>query len=759
MAGCNEKIYAEVILPLFSEGYTYLVPPGLAAGVVPGSCVVVPLGKSKVYTGVVRSVGTEAPPAGRMREIISVQDQVPVVSPTRLKLWEWVADYYMCTVGEVMRVALPSALKPSGWSGEEVAGKEYRTPTETHLALGPAASDESTLNEAFEKLSKRARTQYESLLRLVQLLGEDHPFGRSVPRRLADIPYGVLHQLQLKGLVAQHEVKVGPVAVESEFAGLPHLSPAQETALQGIREHFRQRDVVLLHGVTGSGKTEIYIRLIAEQLAAGRDVLYLLPEIAMTAQLVGRIRKFFGDRVVPYHSSYTRTRKTAAYIRAASSPGGTLIVGVRSSVFLPGANVGLIIVDEEHDPSYKNHESAPRYNARDTAVVLAAMAGAKTLLGSATPALETYVNARTGKYGYVALTERYGGAVLPRVVISDTITASKRGERKSHFNKQLLDSISKALDDGRQVMLFQNRRGFSPYVECGQCGWTASCPNCNVTLTYHKSGRNLRCHYCGHSAALPDRCPACNQPSVEPRGFGTEKIETELEPFFPQARIERLDRDTATSATRFERIISDFERGRTDILVGTQMITKGFDFEGVSVVGVLNADNLLAYPDFRASERAFQLLTQVAGRAGRRETEGLVVIQTSQPKHPVIVQAAAGDYAAMARGQLDERREFFYPPFCRIVSIRLRHRDAQVVRQAAAALAERLRLIFGKRVCGPQPPPVDRIRGEFIESVLLKVERESPFSKAKKLLAAETRELHRQEGFRQVSVTCDVDPI
>ncbi|MCC8018673.1 MAG: primosomal protein N' [Rikenellaceae bacterium] len=759
MAVISEKIYAEVILPLLSGGYTYLVPSGLAADVMPGCCVTVPLGKSKVYTGVVRSVGTDPPPSGNLREIIAVQGDVPPVNETRLKLWEWVADYYMCSVGEVMRAALPSAFKPSGWSGEEVTGKEYRTPTETHLTLGLAARDEEALNEAFENLSKRARSQYEGLLLLVRLLGEDDPFGRSVPRRLADIPYGVLHQLQSKGYVARREVKAGPAAVASEFAGLPQLSPAQETALHGIREHFRERDVVLLHGVTGSGKTEIYIRLIAEQLSAGKDVLYLLPEIAMTAQLVARIRKFFGDRVVPYHSSYTRTRKTAAYMRAAASPGGTLIVGVRSSVFLPGGNVGLVIVDEEHDPSYKNHESAPRYNARDTAVVLAGMAGAKTLLGSATPALETYVNAQTGKYGYVTLTERYGGAVMPRVVVSDTIMASKRGERKSHFNKLLLDSMAQALHDGRQVMLFQNRRGFSPYVECGECGWTASCPNCNVTLTYHKSGRNLRCHYCGHSTALPARCPACNLPSVEPRGFGTEKIEVELEPFFPQARIERLDRDTATSATRFERIISDFERGVTDILVGTQMITKGFDFEGVSVVGVLNADNLLAYPDFRASERAFQLLTQVAGRAGRRQTEGLVVIQTSQPRHPVIAQAAAGDYAAMARGQLAERREFFYPPYCRIVGIRLRHRDAQVVRQAAATLAQRLRMIFGKRVCGPQPPPVDRIRGEFIENILLKVERDSPFSKAKKLLAAEITALRSGEGFRQVVVTCDVDPI
>lgn len=418
----------------------------------------------------------------------------------------------------------------------------------------------------------------------------------------------------------------------------------------------------------------------------------------------------------------------------------------------------MIVVDEEHDQSYKNNDSAPRYNGRDCAVVLAGLTGARIILGSATPSLESYSNAVAGKYGLAALHERYGGVEAPEIIISDTINAAKRGERKSHFNKILTDKINDTLAAGEQVMLFQNRRGFSPYVECGECGWVASCQNCNVTLTYHKSDNTLRCHYCGYSQKQEHTCPSCHRPAVETKGFGTEKIEEELAVLFPSAKIERLDRDTATSATRYNAIISAFEKGETDILIGTQMITKGFDFDGVSLVGILNADNLLAYPDFRASERAFQLMMQVAGRAGRRSKKGAVIIQTSQPENHIIRQAANDDYAAMYRGQMEERKTFFYPPFCRLINITFKHRDRMLLWQAANHFAEVAKKIFGRRLIGPIPPPVDRIRGEYLLGIMLKIERDKPFSKARRIIEKHVEEMKSNENYKNVTVVFNVDP-
>ncbi|MCC8036421.1 MAG: primosomal protein N' [Rikenellaceae bacterium] len=756
-------LFAEVILPLPGGVYTYAVGEELRKKIGRGSLVTVPLGPSKIYTGLVRGFVRERPHYGNIRPVFTVHEGFPVIGDAMLRLWSWVADYYMCSEGEVMRTAIPAALKPSGLTDLEIGQKSYRPSTVVSVGLGEGACEPGRLNEAFEKLSARAPGMYKALAALVEALGSDDPFGKEVPRERVDAGADVLGRLEKRGYIVRREKELlpgeGPRDEIFPVSLLPRLSEPQAAALEGIREAFQTKDTVLLHGVTGSGKTEIYIRLIAEQLAAGKDVLYLLPEIAMTSQTVSRLKKFFGRDVVTYHSSYPVRRKTENFIRAATSRGGTLVVGVRSAVFLPGQRLGMLVIDEEHDPSYKNHESAPRYNARDTAIVLAGMTGAKTLMGSATPSLESYANALAGKYGYIYLAERYGGSPMPRIVVSDTTKAVKRGERRSHFNKLTIDSISAVLERGRQAILFQNRRGFSPYIECPGCGWTASCPHCNVTLTYHKSEGSLRCHYCGHGESMPPFCPACGTKGVETRGFGTEKIEEELAALFPGARIERLDRDTATSEVRFGGIVRSFERGRTDILVGTQMITKGFDFEGVSFVGVLNADNLLAYPDFRASERAFQLLTQVAGRAGRRQEQGLVVIQTSQPQHPVIVRAAAGDYTAMARAQLTERREFFYPPFCRIIDIYLHHPDRQAVTAAAAALAGELRRVFGRRVNGPQPPPVDRVRGRYIERIMLKIERESSLGKARKLLAGKIEELQKDEKFRRVKIYCDPDPI
>ena len=518
------------------------------------------------------------------------------------------------------------------------------------------------------------------------------------------------------------------------------------------------KTVQLLHGVTGSGKTEIYIHLMAERLAAGGNVLYMLPEIALTAQLIERMRGYFGDRVVVYHSRLSDNRRAEVYRELLASQGGRLVVGVRSSVLLPLTHLSLVVVDEEHENSFKQADSAPRYQARDTAVVLAGLCGAKTLLGSATPSMESYYNALCGKYVLVALTERYSGVSLPQVLLSDTLRAARRGEKRSHFNKLLLDRIEEALVRGRQVMLFQNRRGFSPYVECSECGWTARCPHCNVTLTYHKSGRKLVCHYCGYTAEVPAKCPSCKVTDVIPMGFGTEKVEEEISRIFPEARVARLDRDSVTSEKAFNAIIADFEARKTDILVGTQMITKGFDFGGVSLVGILNADNLVNNPDFRAAERAFQLMMQVAGRAGRRAEGGEVVIQTSEPGHPVIRQVVAGDFGAMARAQLAEREAFFYPPYARLTSLTLRHRDPAVLRQGIMELAARLRVRFGRRVLGPMTPPVDRIRGEYLAGLLLKIESGASSARARELLAAELKTFSENPAFKAIAVIVNVDP-
>ena len=552
--------------------------------------------------------------------------------------------YYMCPLGLVMRAAVPAALKSGGLSVQEAVDGSYSPPQETFVALHPSVRNEADLHAALDSLS-RARGQYRAMTEYLERTGPpnfDDP--KFVPRRLLTASPAVLRALTDKCLL--RSVRREAVGKEGDAVRfrLPELTPAQQRCFERIGELFAGKDVVLLHGVTGSGKTEIYIRLIAEELRAGRNVLYMLPEIALTAQLIGRMRDHFGDAVIVYHSRLTDNRRADVYRRLIGGSGGRLVVGVRSSVLLPLPLLSLVIVDEEHENSFKQADSAPRYHGRDPAVMLAALCGAKTLLGSATPSVESYFNAATGKYGLVTLAERYGGAVLPRVIVSDTLRAAKRGEKRSHFNKVLLDRIGEALQAGSQAILFQNRRGFSPYVECGHCGWTANCPDCNVSLTYHKSDGSLRCHYCGYRIPVPAVCPSCGTGSLLPRGFGTEKIEQELAAIFPEAAIDRLDADTSQSAGGYRRIVEAFEQGRTDILIGTQIVTKGFDFGGVSLVGILNADNLLNYPDFRAGERAFQLMTQVGGRAGRRSEPGTVVIQTAHPQHPVIEQVLRGDY-------------------------------------------------------------------------------------------------------------------
>ena len=748
--------YADIVLPLAQPTYTYAVPEDMSLRV--GQAVAVQFGARGYYTGIVWRLHDEQPDFPRIKPIHHVVYEEPLVSPTAQRFWEWIADYYMATLGEVMRVALPQLMKPSGQSEEEFAEDVYRHRTETYYRLSDAVQDEDRLNEAFEKLTRRAPRQYAALLELASPETAGRNAQGELPRRLLSANIATLRELEHKGLITSEERPRTMEKGQLVFR-LPELSDHQQMALDDLLAGFSAgKRAALLQGVTGSGKTEIYIHLIARTLSAGGDVLLLVPEIALTAQLIERMECIFGSRVTAYHSKLSAQKRTETYLRLNRSEGGEFVVGARSALFLPLKHLQLVIVDEEHDASYKQTDPAPRYQGRDAAVMLAHLCGGQTLLGSATPSLESWINARSGKYAYASLTERYGSGRLPRIIISDTLRAARRGERKAHFNKTLLDKIEERISRHEQVMLFQNRRGFSPYVACTDCGWTARCPECNVTLTYHKSGEKLVCHYCGYTAPVPQHCPACKVADLTPMGFGTEKVAEEIARLFPEARVERLDRDTVTSERAYNKIIGDFSRHEIDILVGTQMITKGFDFEGVSLVGILNADNLLHNPDFRASERAFQLMMQVAGRAGRRDDGGEVVIQTSEPTHPLLRQVVAGDYEAMAREQASERMNFFYPPYARLVRITLRHKNMDTLRGAVCDLASRLRKAFGRRVLGPMTPPVDRIRGEFLVDLLLKIEHGRSMQKAREILRRELQELMQTVEYKSVIVILDVDP-
>lgn len=733
--------YADILLPLAQPLYTFAVGEGMHP--VEGDAVAVQFGARSVYTGIVWRLHDDAPESGRTKPILRVLHERPLVTRGQMRFWEWMADYYMCTVGEVMRVALPSTVKPHARSEEEFAA--YSPRCEKVLTLDETMLDDETA----ERMRRRAPKRYA----LVQAL---RSAGGTMLRRETDADAPTIRALENSYIIKVSEREVAPEAL-TDCAVLPELSPAQSRAFEEVCEGFASRGVVLLHGVTSSGKTEIYMHLIARALARGEDVLYLVPEISVTTQLVERLRKAFGERVVPYHSKLTPARRTAAYMRLLNSSGGNLVVGARSSVFMPFRRLGLAIVDEEHDSGYKQSEPSPRYNGRDAAVMLASIHGAKAVLGSATPSMESYANALAGKYVRVRLDERYGGSVPPRVMISDTMLAVKRGERKSRFNKILLDKIDERLSRGEQVMLFQNRLGYSPYVECPECDWTARCPHCNVTLTLHRSSGELRCHYCGWSMPTPRRCPSCAKADVAPMGFGTERVEDEISAIFPHARVLRLDGETAVSDAAYRRIISAFARREADILVGTQIISKGLDFDGVTLIGILNADNLLNAPDFRASERAWQLLVQVAGRCGRRDAAGEVVVQTAEPTHPLFAWIDERCYEPMAAAMLDERRLFSYPPYTRLIRITMRSSMAERLAVAARSLDAALRRRFGSRVFGPAAPMIDRVRDEHILEIMLKIEVSASFARARALLREEIAAVRGRSDCRGVTIICDVD--
>ena len=749
-------LYAQVVLPLAQPMYTFSVDEALGVGI--GDAVVVQFGSSRYYTGIVWSISTQKPEYPRIKPILKRLYSTHLVTPEAQRLWEWIAEYYMCTIGEVMRVALPALAKPSATTLSELDERSIEPPTETFVALAEELRTEEALAAYVAKHGRKAPRRTETMDRIAALAIERRSADGFVPRRLVDAETVHIADLKRRGLIELREATIEATHDKNDFL-LPTLSVAQQHALDAIDEGHRNNKVALLHGVTGSGKTEIYVHLVARTLAEGRDVLVLVPEIVITSQLVERLERIFEGRTTTYHSRLTPLRRGETFLRLASSAGGELIVGVRSAIFLPMKRPGLIVVDEEHDANYKQTDPTPRYNARDMAVVMGRIYGAKVVLGSATPSLESLYNATTGKYAYIELTERWGEAVLPEVIISDTIRAVKRNERKTHFNLELLQNIHRSLSAGEQAILFQNRRGYAPYIQCRTCGYSPRCPHCNVTLTRHKATDRMECHYCGYNMPAPKMCPNCEVQDMALMGFGTEKVAEEISRLMPEARIERLDGDTSTSERAFKRIVTRFDSGEADILVGTQILTKGFDFGGVTTVGILNADNLLTMPDFRASERAFQLMMQVAGRAGRRNDRGRVVIQTSQPKHPVIRFVASGDYHAMANSELAERRAFGYPPYSHLIRLLLRHEEYNLLHHAAHALATVMRKKFGARVMGPVSAALEMLRGEHRAEILLKIESGASMQRARTLLREAIATAEGDPQYKTVKISVDVDAL
>lgn len=747
-------LYAEIVLPLAQPAYTFAIPEGMSLSV--GDAVAVQFGARNYYTGIVWSITEQRPNVSKIKYVVKTLYSHPLLGREQMRFWEWVASYYLCTLGEVMRIALPSLIKPKADNIEEFSAELFSPRREHCLQLTEAWCREEALEAEIVRIERRAPRRAEVLRFMLDQLRR----GECVmPRYMLTFDAPLLLAMRRAGYIESlYRPRTYTNLLDSPFT-LPTPSPAQQRVIDEIRASQRQGITThLLRGITGSGKTEIYMQLIADVMAKGGDVLFLLPEIALTSQLIERLERVFGERVTAYHSKLTPLRRTETFLRLSQSEGGEIVVGARSAIFLPLRHLRLVVVDEEHDQSYKQSDTAPRYNGRDLAVVLASLSGGNAVLGSATPSLESYYNTRSGKYAYSELLERYGDAVPPHVVISDTKRALKRGERRGHFNLDLKQAMAAALARGEQVMLFQNRRGYSPSLQCGECGWALRCPSCNVTLTLHRSSQRMECHYCGHTEAVPTICPNCNAATLAMMGFGTEKAEDAVRELFPEHNILRLDSDTSSSERAYNAIIHSFEQGEGDVLVGTQMITKGFDFGRVSLVGVLNADNLMLNPDFRASERAFQLLTQVAGRAGRREHRGEVYIQTAESENPVIRWVENGDYDSMASHELAERQMWGYPPYSRLLRLTLKYSDPQVLRSATRALAKRLRELFGGRVFGPVEPYVNRIRGEWIIQILLKVELSSSVGRAKQLLVGCVDEMLAINEWKKINVTIDVDP-
>lgn len=758
-------LFADIILPVAVRGrFTYAVPEHLASIARPGLKATVQFGNRKLYTGIIARVHDVPPPLEKVREILEINDSTPVAGETQLTFWQWISDYYMCTEGEVMNAAVPSAIFPEGSTSSPPVEK-YKPREETFIELAEPFSD-AGLNDILDKL-KKAPTQARILNTLLSLTAYEEgiriiPVRKSLLLKESGTTPGIITSLEKKGVIKQISLEVGRLKSKTyPLDPLRRLSDHQGKVFRLIGKQFEDKEIILLHGVTSSGKTEIYIHLIDEQLKKGKQVLYMLPEIALTAQVIIRLQKHFGAVTGVYHSRFNEQEKVEIWRKVADrdpSKSYRLILGVRSSVFLPFTDLGLIIVDEEHDGSYKQHDPAPRYHARDSAIILAGLYGAKTLLGSASPSIESYTNAVSEKYGFAQLTERYGMIKLPHIVLANTREAYHKKLMVSHFTPELLNAIDQALGRDEQVILFRNRRGFSPYIECPECGWIPLCVNCAVNLTYHKRIGKMVCHYCGYTSGVPGKCGSCGSPGIATRGFGTEKIEDEIKIVFPGARVGRMDHDTTKTRNASERLIRAFEEHQLDILVGTQMISKGLDFENLTVVGILNADNLLNYPDFRAHERSFQLMEQVSGRAGRRTRQGRVIIQTYDPSNRIIRLVLRHDYEGMYRMQIAERKAFNYPPFCRMIRISLKHRERSSLNIFADKLGNDLKNSFGKRILGPEFPVISQVQSMYIKNILIKIEKEKSLAKAKDLIREAVGRLEKERGAGGVRISVDVDP-
>lgn len=772
--------YVEVILPLPLEGtFTYVVPDALLDKVVPCVRLLVPFGKTKTYIGICDTYPSDHPNNNddndgiKYKAILAILDDGPVLLPQQLQLWHWIANYYMSPIGDVYKAALPSGLK-----GEDT----YKPHTEEYVCLGKQFRGEQELHIALDGLA-RATKQQKVLMSYLELSGianvpelvstdvtqtdnKQHNQLRAVSkdelRNTTHCSLAIINSLIEKGILQTYRKEVSRLNNSYDKLqpnAIHALNDAQTIAYDKILLQMMAHNVTLLHGVTSSGKTEIYIHLIFKALQEHKQVLYLLPEIALTVQITNRLRCVFGNKLGIYHSRYNDEERVEIWQKQLSNEPYEVILGARSAVFLPFQRLGLVIIDEEHENSFKQQDPAPRYHARSVAIVLAQMYGAKTLLGTATPSIESYRNAQLGKYGLVTLSQRYKDIQLPTIEVVNIKDLRRRKLMSGPFSPRLIAAVRDALQRGEQAILFQNRRGFAPMIECRTCGWVPHCPNCDVSLTYHKSMNVLTCHYCGYTEQVPEQCPNCESKDIKGRGYGTEKIEDEIMEVFPDARIARMDLDTTRTKNAYERLINDFSAGKTNLLIGTQMVSKGLDFDHVSVVGILDADNMLNYPDFRAYEHAFTMMAQVSGRAGRKGKQGLVILQTKNPELPVIQQVVNNSYMAFYKSQLEERTAFHYPPFFHLIYIYIKHRNNDIVESASMELGSRIREIFGNRVLGPDKPTVARVKTLHIRKIMLKLENGIDYKLAKQYLRSIQDTMMKEKRYGALTIYFDVDPL
>ena len=812
--------YIDVILPVpIQKLFTYSITEAEASFLQVGMRVAVPFGKSKMYTALVHSIHNNKPLAYDAKDIHQILDETPIINKEQLTFWQWISKYYMCTLGDVMRAALPSAfllesetiisknddkviaddelkddeflvyealhhqsslkiqdlisildrknvlpvikrlLEKEAIHLQEEIYEKYKPKYVRYVKLHAEFSTEAALQNILEELS-RAPKQKQVIMTLFMLSAKTKkPIKVKDLTEASKASSAIVKTLVDKGILEEYHIQTDRINYSGdENETLKKLNKHQTIAFEQIKESFKSQNVTLLHGVTSSGKTEIYVKLIEEALAKGEQVLYLLPEIALTTQLVTRLQNYFGEQVSVFHSKYSIHERVEVYNNLLNnSAKAQIILGARSSIFLPFNNLGLIVVDEEHEQSFKQFDPAPRYHARDAAIVLANIFKAKILLGSATPSLESYFNAKQNKYGFVELKTRYNNVLMPEIELVDIKDKHKRKKMKGHFSDRMLEEMTETLKDGQQIILFQNRRGYSPIVECNTCGNAPQCSNCDVSLTYHQYRNELRCHYCGYHSAMLQKCNACGSTSLDSKGFGTEQIEVEVKALFPDHKVGRMDLDTTRGKYGYEKIITSFEQQEVDILVGTQMLTKGLDFRNVRLVGIMNADNMLNFPDFRAHERSFQLMLQVSGRAGRTEKRGKVLIQTYNPFHKILQQVSTNDYVGMYTEQMDERYNFKYPPIYRQIKVTLKHKDYNRVNMAADWYAKSLRQFFADHVLGPEFPPVSRIRNQFHKNILIKIPQKQSLTKTKEAILKIENSFNAVKDFRSVRVILNVD--